>query len=314
MTRTRGNDDEFAEARDGLRATGLFHAAAAAGAHFARLGGLTNRNYRVAVAGTEVVLRIPGEGTSAYIDRQVECHNAAVAARAGVGPELLHFDPADGVMVTRYVAGAATMTGERFRDPSAVARAGRALRAMHDWPEPFASRFDLFGKMDEYLALLKRLEAKVPDGYAAAQNEAEAVRRALADGALRLAPCHCDPLAENFLDTGRRMVVLDWEYAGMNDPMWDLGDVAVEAGFGPEQEEALLAAYFDGVVPVSARGRMILYKAMCDLLWTLWGVIQVANRNPVDDFWSYAVTRFERCRRLMASPEFARALGWVAGG
>jgi thiamine kinase-like enzyme len=115
-------------------------------------------------------------------------------------------------------------------------------------------------------------------------------------------------LAENVLDTGERMVIVDWEYAGMNDPMWDLGDLSVEAGFGAEQEAALLAAYFAGAAPAAAVGRMVIAKALCDLVWTLWGLIQVMNDNPVDDFWAYAVGRFERCRRLMASPEFGRAL------
>jgi thiamine kinase-like enzyme len=110
------------------------------------------------------------------------------------------------------------------------------------------------------------------------------------------------------------MVIVDWEYSGMNDPMWDLGDLSVEAGFGPEQDAALLHAYFDGPPPQAARGRMILYKAMCDLLWTLWGVIQHANKNPVDDFWAYAVNRFNRCRSLMATSEFSTALQAVTDG
>jgi thiamine kinase-like enzyme len=183
---------------------------------------------------------------------------------------------------------------------------------MHEWPEPFESRFDLFQKMDEYLALLRSLDAPVPDGYDRAQKEAEAVRAALARNPAPLAPCHCDPLAENFLDTGTRMVIVDWEYSGMNDPMWDLGDLSVEAGFGAEQDAALLEAYFGRPEPTAERGRMVLYKAMCDLLWTLWGVIQHANHNPVDDFWAYAVNRFERCRRLMATREFSDALNAVA--
>ena len=61
-----------------------------------------------------------------------------------------------------------------------------------------------------------------------------------------LAPCHCDPLCENFLDTGERMWIVDWEYSGMNDPLWDLGDLSVEGEFGPEEDEELLAAYFGG--------------------------------------------------------------------
>ena len=74
----------------------------------------------------------------------------------------------------------------------------------------------------------------------------------------------------------------------------------------------MLHAYFDGPAPEAAQGRMILYKAMCDLLWTLWGVIQHANKNPVDDFWAYAMNRFNRCRRLMSTPAFSEALNSVA--
>jgi thiamine kinase-like enzyme len=302
---------EFDGAKERLLHAALFDRDAVAAARFSRLGGLTNRNYRVDIDGQKLVLRIPGEGTSAYIDRTVEKHNAEVAARAGVNAEVLYFDAGDGVMLCRYIESA-TMNAERFGDLGAVARAARAFRRMHEWTEAFESRFDLFQKMDEYLALLRDLKAPVPEGYARAQAEAAAVRTALARNPAQLAPCHCDPLAENFLDTGTRMVIVDWEYSGMNDPMWDLGDLSVEAGFGPEQDAALLHAYFDGPPPQAARGRMILYKAMCDLLWTLWGVIQHANKNPVDDFWAYAVNRFNRCRSLMATSEFAKALQAVA--
>ena len=302
---------EFDGAKERLLHAALFDRDAVAAARFSRLGGLTNRNYRVDIDGQKLVLRIPGEGTSAYIDRTVEKHNAEVAARAGVNAEVLYFDAGDGVMLCHYIESA-TMNAERFGDLGAVARAARAFRRMHEWTEAFESRFDLFQKMDEYLALLRDLKAPVPEGYARAQAEAAAVRTALARNPAQLAPCHCDPLAENFLDTGTRMVIVDWEYSGMNDPMWDLGDLSVEAGFGPEQDAALLHAYFDGPPPQAARGRMILYRAMCDLLWTLWGVIQHANKNPVDDFWAYAVNRFNRCRSLMATSEFAKALQAVA--
>src|SRR5690606_41555111 len=121
----------------------------------------------------------------------------------------------------------------------------------------------------------------VPDGYRAGQTEAAEVRAALAAHPARRVPCHCDPLCENFLDTGSRMWIVDWEYAGNNDPMWDLGDVSVEAGFGPDQDAALMAAYFDGRPPADRVGRMVMYKAMFDLLSTLWGAMQHANASPV---------------------------------
>lgn len=279
-----------------------------------RLGGLTNRNYRIAVGKDQYVLRIPGEGTGEYIDRKAEEVNSRIAAEAGVSAEVLHFDVESGVQVTRFIPGAVTMSPERFKDLGAVARAAKAFRRIHDCGRRFASEFELFKMMDDYLDLLNRKEAWVPEGYRAVQKEAERVRAALAKRPAQRVPCHCDPLCENFLDTGERMWIVDWEYAGNNDPMWDLGDLSVEAGFGPDQDAALLEAYFDGRPPADQAGRMVMYKAMCDLLWTLWGAIQHANNNPADDFEAYANTRFARCQALMGSAEFGRHLEAVERG
>ena len=167
--------------------------------------------------------------------------------------------------------------------------------------------------IDEYLGILDGKDVALPDGYHDVVRQAETVRAALEAHPAKLAPCHCAPLCENFLDTGETMWIVDWEYSGMNDPMWDLGDLSVEAGFDEGQEREMMAAYFDGAPPPDRWGRMVIYKAMCDLLWTLWGLIQHANQNPVDDFWAYSVNRFERCKRLMAEPDFATHLKAIDG-
>ena len=281
-----------------------------AGRHgpFVRMGGLTNRVYRIG----DAVLRLPGAGTEAYIDRANEALAAAAAAAAGVSPDVLHADPGTGLMVTRFVAGAVTMTPEAFRlREGSVARAGRAFRQLHASGAAFPFRFELFAMIDGYLRLLATKDVALPPGYHEVVAEAEAVRRVLAANPAALAPCHCDPLCENFLDTGERMWIVDWEYSGMNDPMWDLGDLSVEGGFGADQDEALLTAYFGAEARPAERGRMVIYKAMCDLLWTLWGLIQLADANPADDFRAYADGRFARCTALMATPDFARHLNAI---
>ncbi len=112
--------------------------------------------------------------------------------------------------------------------------------------------------------------------------------------------------SENFLDDGDKMWIVDWEYSGMNDPLWDLGDLSVEAGFTDAQDMEMLRSYF-GAEPTTAQiGRMVIYKAMCDLLWTLWGLLQHADGNPAEDFWAYATSRFQRCiaRRLKFDSSF----------
>jgi thiamine kinase-like enzyme len=299
---------ELEEARGVLAKIPVF---AAVDAPLQRLGGLTNRVYRAG----DLCLRIPGKGTEEYIDRGNEKVAASEAAKAGVSPDVLYFDAAIGVMVTRFLDGAATMTPEAFRSrKGAPARAGAAFRKLHDSGAAFPFRFELFSMIDGYLKVLATKAVALPDGYHDVVREAETVRAALATHPLPLAPCHCDPLCENFLDTGSRMWIVDWEYSGMNDPMWDLGDLSVEAGFYAAQDEEMLRAYFGATPTPAERGRIVIYKAMCDLLWTLWGLIQHANANPADDFWAYSVNRFERCKALMGTTDFPRHVAAVARG
>jgi len=270
-----------------------------------RLGGLTNRVFRIDTGKDRYVLRIPGEGTEEYIDRVVEIHNARVAARAGVSAEVIYADSATGVMLTRCIDGIVTMTPDEFSNrEGAAARAGKALKRMHSCGEEFQFRFELFAMIDDYLGILDRQKAELPQGYSDVVKASQPVREALDNNPAALAPCHCDPLCENFLDNGERMWIVDWEYSGMNDPLWDLGDLSVEAGFGAAQDLELIRAYCGGEPSAAETGRMIIYKAMCDLLWTLWGLIQHSNDNPAEDFWAYSVGRFERCKTLMADSAF----------
>jgi thiamine kinase-like enzyme len=162
--------------------------------------------------------------------------------------------------------------------------------------------------------VLSTKDVALPAGYHDVVKEAESIRSALAAHPAPLAPCHCDPLCENFLDAGERMWIVDWEYAGMNDPMWDLGDLSVEGKFGEAQEEEMMRGYFGGEAKPAERGRIVIYKGMCDLLWTLWGLIQLANKNPIDDFRAYADGRFARCKALMETKDFARHVAAVRRG
>ena len=276
-----------------------------------RLGGLTNMVFRLG----EYCLRLPGKGTEEYINRQNETVAAQAAAAVGVSPEILYVDRATGEMVSRFVEGATTMSPEAFKSAfGAPTRAGISFRTLHDSGAVFPARFELFAMIDEYLGILSTKDVDLPEGYHDILREAEAVREALNAHPLPNVACHCDPLCENFLDTGHRMWMVDWEYCGMNDPMWDLADLSVEGNFDAAQEEELIHAYFGGQPTPFERGRIVIYKAMCDLLWTLWGLIQLAGNNPATDFRVYADERFARCRALMQTDDFKKAVADVARG
>jgi thiamine kinase-like enzyme len=151
------------------------------------------------------VLRLAGAGISEYIDRAAEAHNARIAAAAGVNAQVLHFEITDGTMLARYIDDCLTMSEAAFKNLARVERAAHAFRRMHRFTQPFAGRFDVFVQIDGYLALLRRNDARISDGYEALQKEVDAARRVLSERPAALAPCHNDPLAENFLDARGRM-------------------------------------------------------------------------------------------------------------
>lgn len=100
----------------------------------------------------------------------------------------------------------------------------------------------------------------------------------------------------------------------MNDPLWNLWDLSVEAGMDGAQDAEMMMAYFGREPTDAEQGRMVIYKAMCNLHWTLWGLIQLADDNQVEDFWAYAAGRFARCKALMQNERFDRHVEAVRAG
>ena len=274
-----------------------------------RLGGLTNLVFRVELTkefGSEkLIVRIPGEGTSEFIDRHVELHNARVAEKAGIGAPIIWADPDTGLMISRYIEDAVTLSPALFKsDAGAVTRVGKCLAQLHGFKVAFQFHFDPLAVINSYIGILAEKEVELPQGFSLALAQMPDIERRLKAAKVQPVPCHCDPLSENFLDDGNRVWLVDWEYSGMNDPMWDLGDLSVEAEFDPEQDKTLLQAYFNREPDSAELERMVIFKALCDLLWALWGLIQHENGADVEDFHAYALARFQRCQTLMQSPDF----------
>ena len=142
----------------------------------------------------------------------------------------------------------------------------------------FEFRFEPFGMIDEYPGVLDGKDRTFPDGCREALKEAEAVRSALDAHPAASAPCHCDPLCGHVLDDGSRMWIVDWEHPGMSDPLRDPGNLSVEAGFSGNQDREMTDACFDANAAPAQYGRMVVYKAMCDLPRALWGLNTACRR------------------------------------
>lgn len=256
-------------------------------------GGITNRNFKVETDGRRFVLRIGGKDTELLgIDRSAEHAASRVAADLGLGPEVVAFVEPEGYLVTRYVDGEVGKVD--------VARVGAALRLLHDGPA-FPGHFDSFRVVEAYRATAAEHGIGVPSAYEPAKELANQIEHGRSHVPRR--PCHNDLLNANFIDDGGRLVLVDWEYAGMGDPFFDLGNFAVNHELTEESEQALLSAY--GSNDADA---LVLMRFMSDFREAMWGIVQLAISELDFDFAAYAEEHFERLARTAADPRFLSAL------
>jgi thiamine kinase-like enzyme len=278
--------------------------------------GLTNQNFRVEVDGAPRFVRLPGPSTELLaVDRANELHNTRAAAAAGVGPRVLDHDPASGALVLEWIDGR-TMSNAAFAEPGAPARIAEALRRLHRATR-FLADFDMFDLTEFYLRVVDDRSIRIPAGYREHMPAIPRIEAALAARPLPTVPCHNDLLAENYLDDGERLWIVDYEYSGNNDPTFELGNTAQELGFDVGRQEELCAAYF-GADRFAREGRALLARMrlqmiMSDVGWTLWAAIQAAI-SPIDyDFWGWAEERWARASTALDGSEFERWCGATAG-
>ena len=182
-------------------------------------GGLTNKNFRaVTENGTQIAIRLAGQGTANYINRPGEKHNAGEIAGLGIAPEIYYYDPKTGSQIVEYI-DAPTMHPVDFQTRDEVlVKAGAVMRRYHDSGLEFKTSFDPVAKIDEYKAILdEHRYGKRYEGWERMVEALERIRAAYAKQPPRRVPCHNDALAENFMLQGEQMRVIDWEYGGMND-------------------------------------------------------------------------------------------------
>lgn len=271
-------------------------------------GGITNLNFKVVARGESFVIRIPGRDSRHLgIDREREHACTLAAAESGVSPQVMAFFEDAGVMVTRFVHGRA-LAAEEMSVPEILRRIGGTIRQYHDGPN-FPGTFSAFRAVDEYLAFARPRGAPLPENFEWMLLQARRLEAALgAPDVMR--PCHNDLLLANWLDDGRRLWLLDWEYAAMGDIFFDLGNFAVHHQLSDEAEGIMLAAYFAPTRPVpdDALARLKLMKMISDLREAMWAMVQVTISELDYDFMAYGRKHFDRFALQLRSPQLERWL------
>ena len=208
-------------------------------------------------------------------------------------------------MVIEFLDGK-TMSKDSLNQPGMPTRMAQAIKRLNAGPR-FLLDFNMFRLTEYYLSLCRDRDIKIPDGYLERMSTVQRIERAMNVHPLPTVPCNNDLLAENYIDDGRQLWLIDYEYSGNNDPTFELGNTCQEMQFTDEQIAEVCAAYFGEATPEKI-ARMKLNMIMSDVGWGLWAAIQAKISTIEFDFWGWAIERWGRAVEKMDSQEFE---GWV---
>jgi thiamine kinase-like enzyme len=277
-------------------------------------GGITNRNFLVSAEGLtdRWVLRLAGNDTHLLgISREVELAATVAAAGVGVGPEVTAFIRPEGYLVTRFIEGS-PVSDEAVHRPETIRRVADSIRRVHQGPA-IPGLFTPLRIVEAYRALAIARSVPIPVEYDLSRAIGRRIELAMLADPVELRPCHNDLLNANFIDDGTRIRIVDWEYAGMGDPFFDLGNFSINHGLTADEDRILLEAYDNGPVLPGRLARLLLMRVVSDFREAMWGVLQQGISTLDVDFVAYAGEHFERLLANASTPAFERALREAAG-
>lgn len=262
-------------------------------------GGLTNKSYHARTLSTEYIARIPGTGTEAYISREAESYNTQAAIEIGLTPTV-DYDEANGYKVTRFVQGALPMDSALLKQADFIKNVARTLHQLHTTSRPFSNEINVFSRNDTMRSILQTL----PTMYDEIDARIQVIKEKLSQFTFTKTPCHNDTTPGNFLFANNKMVLIDFEYSGNNDPAWDLACLSMEADFEDWQDDILLNAYSTN--DDTFRERFNLYKPVVEYWVGLWCLVQLNNANVIsnqDELRKLEEKRMTKCQALLDTSE-----------
>lgn len=265
-------------------------------------GGITNTNFLVEDGGERFFVRIGADIPVHGVMRFNELAAARAAEAAGISPPVVHAQP--GVLVTRFVEGR-TLGEADLREPAMLERAVPLIRRCHrEMPEHLrgpALMFWVFQIVRHYAGVLRDADSRRVALLADLQERAARLERAL--GPIEVVFGHNDLLPANFIDSGDRLWLIDWDYAGFNSPFFDLGGLSSNCQLDADQEQRLLELYLGRAPQAAERCALAAMKAASLLRESLWSMVSEVHSGIDFDFDAYTEENLARFRRAWADFE-----------
>ena len=276
-------------------------------------GGISNTNWRIAVAGEPgtFFLKMPGRGTAMFIDRAAALAASRRAHALGIGPRVHEHLAGRGIEINDFMSERRPSTNRDFAHRDVRAAAVAVYRTLHGsggdlGPLPLTKT--VFDMIDEHVEQARDLAAAFPADAAWLFKQVALARAALDAAGFDLVPCFNDPMPGNFMlgDDGS-MVLIDYEYASNNDRCYDLAIWCGEMFFPDAVEDEVIETYFGRFDP-RMKARLILHRALADMKWATWAMVQGRVSTLDFDFHKYGTWKHMRARAVMRDPRWVEAL------
>ncbi|MCH5175043.1 MAG: phosphotransferase [Prevotellaceae bacterium] len=257
-----------------------------------QIGGLSNKNFKVTIHDKEYVLRVPGIGSEGMVVRSFEEQNSLQGCMMGISPNIAYFDEKTGIKLTDYIHNAETLNPATIQRKDNLIQIVSIYKKLHHSNVRFNNDFNIFYEIHKYESLMEKSKGIMYDGYDNIRTDIFSMESRLNELGVLLAPCHNDAVPENFIKSGDgKVYIIDWEYSGMNDPMWEFAALFIESDFSEDSQDFFLDCYYQGNVPLEAKEKILIYEFLMDMLWSIWTVVK---ETQGDNLGTYGIDRFNR--------------------
>ncbi|MDC9603971.1 choline kinase family protein [Xenorhabdus griffiniae] len=258
---------------------------------------MTNTNYLIFIDNKEMVLRIPGKATENFINRYNEKTNSELMSSLGINVNVLYFDHHTGIKITKYIKNSSALSPKTAKSKDNILLISHKLSELHKSDFKFNNHFNVFNEFNHYWSLLKN--KIIPYSFEQKEEviqfflQSEEILNTLG---IECCPCHNDLVAENILKFDDNIYIIDWEYSGMNDPMFDIAALFLECNYSPEEQIEFLSNYFKEKIDANTLKKILLFQFTQDVLWTIWTMVKEENG---ENFGNYGINRLMRAYKTM---------------
>jgi len=243
-------------------------------------GGMTNDSYFVTINEQRYVVRIPGKGTDQLINRKNEKENLIFSSNLGINPNLIYFDVDTGVKITEKINSPTSLTPTLAKDEYVIKNVISIFKQLHEAKTMMNNRFELFNLMEHYESLVRNENALMMEKLLPLKSKIFMLKKIYESFHIIETPCHIDAACSNMIyDSNGELFLIDWEYSGMFDPIWDIATLFLSFNMNSDEEMFFLKYYFQREPTNEELQRILLHKIFQDYLWTLWVYFKDSKGN-----------------------------------